>query len=147
MLEHQNQTHSLPSEAPFQAILLSDRRRKETSPVAIKLFFRLTEAWALSNDEKRALLGGISKATFHNWEKGKGGPLSRDQMERISLCMGIEKGLKLIFAEEAGGHRWLKGGNSDHPFNGQSPLGRMINEGIYGLYQTRAYLDAWRGIR
>lgn len=135
------------AQAPFQAILLNDTRRKETSPVAMKLFFRLTNAWALSNEEKRELLGGISKATFHNWEKGKGGPLSRDQMERISLCLGIEKGLKLIFAEEAGGHRWLKGANSEHPFGGQSPLLRMTQEGIRGLYETRAYLDAWRGIR
>lgn len=132
---------------PAQAILNDDARRKKTTPVAVKLFFRLTEAWALSNDERRALLGGISKASFHNWEKGKVGTLSRDQMERVSLCLGIEKGLKLVFAEEAGGHRWLKGANNDYPFNGQAPIKRMTNEGIRGLYETRTYLDAWRGIR
>ena len=147
MVNTLNHIEPRPAEASYQAILLDDTRRKKTSPVAMKLFFRLTDAWALSNEEKRALLGGISKATFHNWEKGKGGPLSRDKMERISLCLGIEKGLKLIFAEEAGGHRWLKGANTDHPFNGQAPLERMAYEGIRGLYQTRAYLDAWRGIK
>jgi len=131
----------------FQAIILDDARRKTTSPVVVKLFFRLTAAWKIPNDMRRALLGGIAKATFHNWEKGKVGALSRDQMERVSLCLGIEKGLKLVFAEEAGGHRWLKGKNTDHPFNGVSPLDYMAQAGIRGLYQTRIYLDAWRGAK
>ena len=135
------------SPSPLPEILNDDKRRKETSQVAIKLFFRIAEAWSLSNDVKRALLGGISKATFHNWEKGKVGTLSRDQMERISLCLGIEKGLKLVFADQAGGYRWLKGANSDYPFNGQSPIERMTHNGIRGQYDTRAYLDAWRGVR
>ena len=46
--------------------LLGDtKRRKSASPTAVKIFLRLTEAWGLNNNEKRSLLGGISKATYH----------------------------------------------------------------------------------
>jgi len=121
-------------------------RRKSTSSTAVKIFLRLTEAWGLTNVEKRTLLGGISKATFHNWVKGKVGTLSPDQMQRISYCLGIDKGLQTIFAERAAGLRWLKANNHDHPFSGQAPIERMEVQGIIGLSDTRKYLDAWRGL-
>lgn len=121
-------------------------RRKSTSPTAVKIFLRLTEAWGLTNVEKRILLGGISKASFHNWVKGKVGTLSPDQMQRISYCLGIDKGLQTIFAQRSAGLRWLKAKNHDHPFNGQAPILRMEEQGIIGLSDTRKYLDAWRGL-
>jgi|GEM_PF-281155 len=121
-------------------------RRKSASPTAVKIFLRLTDTWGITNDEKRTLLGGISKATFHNWVKGKVGTLSADQMQRISYCLGIDKGLQTIFAERVAGLRWLKANNHDHPFTGQPPLGRMEEQGIIGLSDTRKYLDAWRGL-
>jgi len=127
--------------------LLGDaKRRKSASPTAVKIFLRLTEAWGLNNNEKRTLLGGISKATYHQWAKGAVGALSADQMQRISYCLGIDKGLQTIFAERAAGLRWLKANNVDHPFAGQAPLRRMEDQGIIGLSDTRKYLDAWRGL-
>lgn len=121
-------------------------KRRDTSPTAVKIFLRLTEAWGITNDRKRTLLGGISKGTFHNWVKGKVGVLSADQMQRISYCLGIDKGLQTVFTERAAGLRWLKSNNRDHPFAGQTPLMRMEEQGIIGLSDTRKYLDAWRGL-
>jgi len=72
--------------------------------------------------------------------------LSYDQLERISLTLGIYKGLKLLFADDASGPLWLKATNTDLPFGGGSPLERMLRGSIDDLYAVRRYLDGWRGV-
>ena len=68
-------------------------------------------------------------------------------MERISLVLGIHKGLKLLFADDASATRWFTGPNTDVPFGGLSPLGRMTRGGIDDLYGVRRYIDGWRGMK
>lgn len=133
-------------------IIASPQRRKETSATALKLFLRVTDRWGLNGEEQRGLLGDIPRSTFQRWKReiedaSFKGELSRDQIERISYCLGIDKGLQLVFAKEASGLEWLSGENRDNPFHGQPPIDRMIESGIVGLHDTRTYLDAWRGIR
>jgi uncharacterized protein (DUF2384 family) len=121
--------------------------RERLSPSAVKLFMRLSNLWRLAVDQRRALLGDISRPTYHNWQRGKVGTLSRDQLERISLVLGIYKGLKLLFADEASATRWLTSPNRDLPFGGQSPLDRALKGSIDDLYVVRRYIDAWRGMK
>jgi len=143
-----------PTAGPPEAaltILDDPKQRSAASPTAFKLFLRLAEGWGLTGNEQMRLLGDLPRATFQRWKRnlecGRAFILSRDQLERVSLCLGIEKGLKLVFAEEAAGLRWLKADNRDLPFGGRAPLGRMLDGGILGLHETRRYLDAWRGLR
>jgi hypothetical protein len=117
------------------------------SPTAVRLFMRLSDLWRLAVDQRRALLGDISRPTYHNWQSGKVGTLTRDQLERISLVLGIHKGLKLIFADEASATRWLTSPNKDLPFGGASPLERALRGSIDDLYSVRRYIDAWRGMK
>ena len=63
------------------------------------------------------------------------------------LVLGILKGLRLVFADDAAGVRWLKAANQDAPFGGGSPLELMAEGGIGGLHEMRRYLDAWRGVK
>jgi hypothetical protein len=121
--------------------------RGRMSPAAVKLFMRLSNLWRLAVDQRRALLGDISRPTYHNWQRGKVGTLSRDQLERISLVLGIYKGLRLLFADEASATRWLTSPNRDLPFGGQSPLERALKGSIDDLYAVRRYIDAWRGMK
>jgi hypothetical protein len=121
--------------------------RKRMSPAAVRLFLRLSELWRLAVDHRRALLGDISRPTYHNWQKGKIGTLTRDQLERISLVLGIHKGLKLLFADDASATRWLTSPNRDLPFGDQSPLDRALRGSIDDLYAVRRYIDAWRGMK
>jgi hypothetical protein len=140
----------LPTVAPgvLAADALRDPKvRERMSPTAVRLFLRLTALWRLAVDQRRALLGDISKPTYHNWQNGKVGTLSRDQLERISLVLGIHKGLKLLFADEASATRWLTSPNRDLPFGGQSPLERALHGGMDDLYAVRRYIDAWRGMK
>lgn len=137
---------TLDERLPLEA-LQNREVSKEISPAAVKLFLRLADVWGLAVDQRRALLGGISRPTYHNWQRGKVGPLSRDQLERISLTLGIHKGLKLLFADEASAERWFTSPNTDVPFGGVSPLARMTHGGMDDLYAVRRYLDAWRGMK
>lgn len=121
--------------------------RERMSPTAVRLFMRLSDHWRLAVDQRRALLGDISRPTYHNWQGGKVGTLSRDQLERISLVLGIQKGLKLLFADDASATRWFTSPNSDLPFGGDSPLGRALRGSIDDLYSVRRYIDAWRGMK
>jgi Protein of unknown function (DUF2384) len=127
---------------------LRDRKvRERMSPTAVRLFFRLADLWRLAIDQRRALLGDISKPTYHNWQNGKTGTLTRDQLERISLVLGIHKGLKLLFSDEASASRWFTSQNRDLPFGGDTPLNRTLRGSIDDLYAVRRYLDAWRGMK
>jgi hypothetical protein len=128
-------------------VLRDPKVRERMSPAAVKLFMRLSNLWRLAVDQRRALLGDISRPTYHNWQRGKVGTLSRDQLERISLVLGIYKGLKLLFADDASATRWLTSPNRDLPFGGQSPLERALKGSIDDLYVVRRYIDAWRGMK
>jgi hypothetical protein len=121
--------------------------RQRMSPAAVRLFLRLCDLWRLSVDQRRALLGDISRPTYHNWQRGKVATLTRDQLERISLVLGIHKGLKLLFADDASAMRWFTSPNRDLPFGGQSPLERALRGSIDDLYAVRRYIDAWRGMK
>jgi len=121
--------------------------RERMSPAAVRLFLRLSDLWRLAVDQRRALLGDISRPTYHNWQRGKVGTLTRDQLERISLVLGIHKGLKLLFADDGGAMRWFTSANRDLPFGGQSPLERALRGSIDDLYAVRRYIDAWRGMK
>lgn len=135
-----------PAFANMEALREPGERRRLSAP-ALRLFFRVAELWGLTIEQQKAVLGDVSKQTYYNWKAGKVGVLTRDQIERISLVLGILKGLRLIFADEAAGVRWLKSGNTDLPFGGNPPLDRMTNGGISDLYDVRRYLDAWRGVK
>ena len=121
--------------------------RERMSPAAVRLFMRLSDRWRLPVDQRRLLLGDISRPTYHNWRNGKVSALTRDQLERISLLLGIHKGLKLLFADDASATRWFASPNRDLPFGGVSPLDRILRGSIDDLYSVRRYIDAWRGMK
>jgi len=127
--------------------LRDPRIREGMSASAVRLFLKLADNWGLSVDQRLALLGDISRQTYHTWQRGKVGTLSRDQLERISLLLGTYKGLKLLFADEAAALRWFRSANRDLPFGGSAPLDRALRGSIDDLYVVRRYIDAWRGIK
>src|SRR3954454_25001451 len=92
-------------------------RARLTAP-GLRTFFNVAEEWGLTADQQRTLLGGISKSSLHNWKGGNASALSRDQLERVSLVLGIYKAMALLFADGDGGKRWLKAGNTEPVFGG-----------------------------
>lgn len=119
--------------------------RRRLSEPGLKAFFAITDQWGVSAKGQRILLGSPAESTFHNWKAGKHGTLSYDQLERISLVLGIHKALTLLFAAEGNGKTWLHSPNDEQVFGGKPPLERMQAGSIDDLYRVRRYLDAWRG--
>ncbi len=111
----------------------------------LRTFLAIADEWQLPVATRRVLLGGIGESTYHKWRVGDIGTPSRDQLERLSLLLGIYKALRLLFSDDATGVRWLKAGNTDPDFAGQSPLDRMRRGSIEDLFAVRRYLDGWRG--
>ncbi|HEY1749576.1 MAG TPA: MbcA/ParS/Xre antitoxin family protein [Xanthobacteraceae bacterium] len=129
-----------------QAGFANEAERKRLSGPGLRTFFRIADAWDLTGDEQRNLLGGIARSTLGNWKGGTDVALARDQLERVSLVLGIYKAARLLFADGDGAKRWFRSANTDYAFAGMSPLERMLNGGISDLYAVRRYLDAWRGV-
>ena len=72
--------------------------------------------------------------------------LNIDQLQRISLLLGIYEGLQRFFRrapEEA--ERWLRRPRAEQPFDGRAPLDVMLEHGIRGLEEVRQYIDSAAG--
>ena len=113
---------------------------------------RHKDEWGITVDEQAELLGGVNPRTLRNWKVAaateKRVELSRDTMERLSLLLGIYKGLKLIAPANRPdvAAAWFSTPNAGMPFNGQSPKDFIIAMGrMEALYAVRRYLDAARG--
>ncbi len=85
---------------------------------AIRTFFHVAEAWSLSNEEQRALLGWPPESTFYKYKSGQGGTLSYDVLMRISLVLGIYKDLHILYPEADLADRWVQLPNSNPIFGG-----------------------------
>jgi hypothetical protein len=118
--------------------------RQRLSSVALKAFKRIVEEWDLTGQQAAGLLG-VSTST---WERLKAGGqdknLSQDQMTRISALVGIYKGLHLLFADSMA-DRWPLLANKGPLFQGNTPIGSLLDGGIPQMLEVRRYIDAVRG--
>lgn len=119
--------------------------RRDMSGPAIRAFFHLAEAWRLTNEEQRALLGWPPESTFYKYKAGRVGTLAYDTLVRISLILGIYKDLHILYPENDLADRWVMLPNSNPLFGSRPALSLMTEGGIDGLYQVRRLLDARRG--
>lgn len=121
-----------------------DSRRRLSGP-AIRTFLRVADAWGLSVNEQRGLLGWPAPSTYHKYKAGDVGALAHDALTRISLVLGIYKALHVLYPEPDLADRWVKLPNSNPLFGGRPALALMVDGGMDGLYRVRRLLDARRG--
>ena len=114
----------------------------EASAMA-RAVLRLFENWRVSDAEARDILGGLSARTFARWKAGEPGRIDRDLATRLSLLMGIHKGLRYLFSEPERGYAWVRKPNGD--LGGRTPAEIMAEGSIFALARVRDYLDAERG--
>ena len=112
---------------------------------ALRTFFRIADAWKLSSDEARTLLGSPPRSTFFLWKKTGQGQLGRDTLERVSYVLGIYKALQILLPDSAAADAWVRKPNAAPLFGGKPALERMLSGNVADLYVVRQYLDAWRG--
>ena len=108
--------------------------------------------WHLSAEEVCDLLGGMPVRTYHDYKRkaldGQPINLSRDTLERLSLLLGISKGLQIIAPENRQdlACAWFNQANLNPLFAGLSIKEYLLaRKTIEALYTVRRYLDAARG--
>ncbi len=134
----------------FSAETIVDLSRRETqerlSRSAVPAFFKLAEAWQLRDDSARQLLGGVSNGVFYQMKRGHKKTLDQDKLTRISLLLGVFKGLNVLYSRKLA-DAWVNLPNTNPMFEGESPLTYMIKGGVPALVRVRQLLDARRGGR
>ncbi len=134
---------------PATSLNLSDpATRLRLTPAAIDGMIRLAELWRLSTEETCLLLGDMSERSWFRLKKqgrvDRTLRLSQDMLTRISVMVGIFKGLRLLFSEPLADD-WIRLPNRGALFGGRSPLAVAIERGIPGLLEIRNHVDALRG--
>lgn len=117
----------------------------QLSGPALRTFFRIADAWKLSADEARRILGEPPRSTFFLWKRAGDGQLSRDTLERVSYVLGIYKALQILLPKKEAADAWLRQPNAAPLFGGKPALDRMLSGNVADLYVVRQYLDAQRG--
>jgi hypothetical protein len=110
---------------------------------ALRGFFRIMEAWAVSAEDARIILGAPPERTFYAWRAGSGVRVPQDTLRRIGYVAGIFKALQILYSAPQLADTWINRPN--HAFGGQTPLQRMRAGDVTDLAVVRAYLDAARG--
>jgi len=144
----------MESEIPSTQITNNDAYTENHARAAMAWFTEIGQnEWDLSIEEQCTLLGGIPPRSYHKWKKdaleGKPVELPHDTMERLSLLLGIYKGLKLISpaGRENFAADWFIEPNNDPTFGGKSFKEFTIERGTIGaLYTVRQYIDRARGV-
>jgi hypothetical protein len=128
---------------------LADRHdpvvRKRLSGPAMRSFFKIGEAWQLTFEQERALLGWPASSTLYKYKQEEVGTLTYDALIRVSLVLGIFKALHILYPDRQLADRWIKLPNANNLFGGQPAIDFLTKAGIDGLYQVRRLLDSRRG--
>jgi hypothetical protein len=107
------------------------------SRVALKIFFRISEAWGLKPEEEKTLLGNPSSATLAMWRDGTGPKAPTETIMQISYVLGIYRSLRSLFPTENRANAWPQKPNC--AFGGKSALNVMLSGGVADV---RRYLAA-----
>jgi hypothetical protein len=140
--------HQLPAGIAWEkpADLSSKDVLKRLSPPAVKAFLKIRELWQLRDEDARQLLGGISNGAFYELKKRTRGTLDQDRLTRISLLIGIFKGLNILYSKKLA-DQWIQLPNENPMFEGETPLSYMTKGGLPAMLRVRQLLDSRRGGR
>lgn len=137
----------LGNKTPLEAAMIDNGGRDEAirelipqlRGAAMRVFDGLCRAWALSESEQRALLGGDDDVPLELW-RASPSLLPSEAIERISLLLGIFRDLNTLLPAPDRADAWLRQANNASLFQGRSALEFMLNRGLVGIYDLRGYL-------
>lgn len=132
-------TDATPSQS-IQGLFDNPDDRKRLSPSAAIGARNILRIWCVPS-ASAAILIGVSLSTWYRIRHNQwSGTFSQDQMTRVSLLLGIYRGLQIQFGEDLG-DRWVNLRNNGPLFCGRTPCEFMVAEGISGMWQVRRYVD------
>ncbi len=117
----------------------------KTSQAALRVFFRITQAWGLTAAQEQIVLG-TSRTTLFNWKSGVvRAALEPVALERLSYVFRIFAALEILLPIPERANHWVKAPNTAPLFGGASALDRMQAGQVGDLKEVADYLDAQRG--
>jgi Protein of unknown function (DUF2384) len=119
--------------------------RLAKSQAALRVFFRIAQAWGLTPAQEQIVLG-TSRTTLFNWKSGavRAG-LEPVALERLSYVFRIYGALEILLPIPERANVWVKAPNNAPLFGGASALDRMLAGQVGDLKVVADYLDAQRG--
>ncbi len=128
-------------------MLALDEQVRVTPPridpvAALRGFFHIAEAWGVTAEEARTILGAPAERTYYAWRAGNAVRVPSDTLRRIGYVGGIYKALQILYSDPHFADGWVKRPNA--AFGGQTPLARMCAGDVTDLAEVRTYLDAAR---
>ncbi len=119
---------------------------RQTSSAALTRFFTIADAWELSPLQQCRLLRIPSPQVLERYRLGQAPRLSAAQQERVALIANIQQSL----SRESGASRkapagdpawaWLHAPHQGPPFEGDSPLYFMLENGLPAMREVARLL-------
>ncbi len=118
----------------------SRRAARHTSTSALKRFFAIADAWELSPLQQCRLLKIPSPQVLKRYRLGQAPRLSATQQERAALLANIQYSLNAEAASTDRAWAWVHAPRAAAPFEGDSPLYFMLENGLPALREVARML-------
>jgi hypothetical protein len=118
----------------------SRRSARHTSATALQRFFAIADAWELSPLQQCRLLRIPSPQVLERYRLGQAPRLSANQQERAALIANIHYSLHSESAVKDHAWAWLHAPRQGMPFDGDSPLYFMLENGLPALREVARLL-------
>jgi hypothetical protein len=116
------------------------RTARQTTPTALKRFFAVADAWELSPLQQCRLLKIPSPQVLARYRLGQAPRLSAVQQERSALVANIHRSLSAFSHDKDGAWAWVNAPRKEPPFDGDSPLYFMLENGLPALREVARLL-------
>ena len=128
-------------------MLAEDERARRLFPAGLRTVLRITQRWRLS-DHEVCLLLDTSVPTLAAWRTGSYLNATEETLERLSLILGIYRGIAELLPVPERADEWIHKANSAEPFCGNSAIEFILQDHapIHTLRMVRNYLDAFSGV-
>ena len=113
---------------------------RHTTPSALKRFFAIADAWELSPLQQCRLLKIPSPQVLKRYRLGQAPRLSAVQQERAALIANIQYSLTLESQNKDRAWAWVHAPREGEPFDGDSPLYYMLENGLPALREVARLL-------
>lgn len=132
---------SKPRTGPRLVLQPATRRAgKHTSSSALKRFFMIADAWELSPLQQCRLLKIPSPQVLERYRLGQAPRLSATQQERAALIANIQFSLTAGSRVKDRAWAWVHAPHAAPPFDGDSPLYFMLENGLPALREVARLL-------
>ncbi len=111
------------------------------APPGLASFFRLSDAWELSDLQQCKLLHCPSVAVLVRYRAGQGPRLTAVQQKRIALLAGIHAALSNRGVAGDRVWRWAHESQKALPYKGETPVHFMMAGGVPAIVEVAKFLS------